>query len=439
MASLLRMPEVAASATEAILQGWGVAEGGTYATRDTLATVETEKALVDVEAESDGTMVRYLVAAGSTVEVGTPIALIAAPGENLGDIDGVLAELGVSAAPAPTPVVAVVPVAASSTEPAHPLVSPFEHQPTWAVDLASAAVAADTDGGRVFASPLARRLAREAGLDFTQLRGTGPGGRIVRRDVEAALAAAAARPVAPVASPFTSPVAAPTQPGTAFEDVPHSRMRRAIASRLTQSKQNVPHFYLRATCRVDALLAARSDLNAVSQVRISVNDFIVKAVARAHVMVPDMNVIWTDDAIRKFSTVDVAIAVATERGLVTPVLRGVEALTIGQVAAQAKDFAARARAGQLRQDELEGGSISVSNLGMFGTEEFAAIINPPQAAIVAIGAARKEPVVVDNEVRVGTVMTATVSVDHRSVDGALAAEWLAAFKALIENPIQILA
>jgi len=342
--------------------------------------------------------------------------LLGAPGERVDDVDGALAELGVASAALASPS-----VADTATPPPAP------------------APAASGPHPRIFSSPLARRLAREAGIDPASLTGTGPNGRILRRDVEAAVASRGTPPAPPAphtAAPETAP--APASAG-GYDEIPHSRMRRAIARRLVESKSTVPHFYLRATCRVDELLVAREQLNAVSPVRISVNDLVIKAVAWAHVLVPGMNVTWTDDALRVHQTVDIAIAVATEKGLVTPVLRNVATLPIGQVAALTRDFATRARDGQLRQDELEGGSISVSNLGMYGTEDFAAIINPPQAAILAVGAARPEAVVDAGGLAVATVMRVTLSVDHRSVDGALGAEWLRTFVGLIESPIRILA
>jgi pyruvate dehydrogenase E2 component (dihydrolipoamide acetyltransferase) len=274
------------------------------------------------------------------------------------------------------------------------------------------------------------------------ITGTGPGGRILRRDVEAAVAAHVAAPPA-AAPPAAAPVAAAPAAGAEPPrdgDIPHSRQRRAIAARLTESQQTVPHFYLRATVRAGRLVALRAEINSGlgESARVSLNDLVVKAVAAAHQRVPEMNVIWTPDAVRTFATVDVAVAVATDRGLVTPVLRDVTAQTITQVAAHTRDLAARARDGRLRQHELDGGTISVSNLGMYGVEEFAAIINPPHAAILAVGAVRDEPVVEDGAVIPGKVMTVTLSVDHRPVDGVIAARWLAALRELLENPLRVL-
>jgi pyruvate dehydrogenase E2 component (dihydrolipoamide acetyltransferase) len=414
MASILRMPEVAANAVEAVLQSWPIAENTAYATGDVIATVETEKAVVDVEAEKDGVVLKTLVAEGAEVQVGDPIALIGDPGEKPADLDALLAELGVAAG--------------------EPAVEPE----AVAVSVASVASAGSGNGsgGRVFSSPLARRLAKEAGLPFETISGTGPNGRIIRRDVEAAIrsrtTAPAPRPVE-VRKAVESPKAA-----AAFTDVPHSRIRAAVAARLTESKRTTPHFYLRGSANVGRLLKLRRRLNE-GPVRISLNDLVLKAAAQAHVLVPAMNVIWTPDAVRSFSSVDISVAIATERGLVTPVLRSAEQLTISSVATTVRDFVERAKAGRLRQDELEGGSFSVTNLGMFGTEEFAAIINPPQSAILAVGAVREEPIVRKGALRVGSVMRVTLSVDHRPIDGAIAAEWMKVFVSLLEDPVRILA
>jgi pyruvate dehydrogenase E2 component (dihydrolipoamide acetyltransferase) len=230
-----------------------------------------------------------------------------------------------------------------------------------------------------------------------------------------------------------------TATATPYVDQPLSRMRRAVAARLTESVTSAPHFYVRGVARVDELLRMRADLNDGAEVKVSVNDLVVKAVAKAHRSVPEMNVVWTGEAIRSFSSVDVAVAVATDTGLVTPVVRGVDALPVTAIARATRDFAARAREGRLQQSELEGGTVTVSNLGMYGVEEFAAILNPPQASILAVGAAREEAVVTDGRLEVGTVLRVTLSVDHRPVDGAIAARWMAAFVSLLERPVRILA
>jgi pyruvate dehydrogenase E2 component (dihydrolipoamide acetyltransferase) len=445
MPRLLRMPEVAAGAAEAVLAEWLVAERAEFAAADTLATVETDKAMVDVEADDAGVLLSTLVAPGAHVEVGAPIAVLGQPGEVVPDIGAVLADLGV-AAPA-RPADSATPAAAPVTSAPPATASPAAAAPSPAAP-AAAAPAGPGGNGRVFASPLARKIARQSGVAVETITGTGPGGRILRRDVEAAIAARpAAQPTAAppaAAPPAAAPVAAAQAAGIAAAgdggDIPHSRQRRAIAARLTESQQTVPHFYLRATVRAERLAALRAEINAGlgEGARVSLNDLVVKAVAAAHQRVPEMNVIWTPDAVRTFATVDVAVAVATDRGLVTPVLRDVTAQTITQVAARTRDLATRARDGRLRQHELDGGTISVSNLGMYGVEEFAAIINPPHAAILAVGAVRDEPVVEDGAVVPGQVMTVTLSVDHRPVDGVIAARWLAALRELLENPLRVL-
>jgi pyruvate dehydrogenase E2 component (dihydrolipoamide acetyltransferase) len=447
---LLRMPEIATGTTEAVLSSWSVAENASVSARDVVATVETAKAVVDVEAESDGVILRLLVEPGAEVETGAPIALVGAAGEKVGDLDAVLRDLGVTSA-STTPATVepdeepAADVAVEVPE-AAPEPSPLADAPAAAAPPTQSSGSTATNGqgsGRVFASPLARRLAHESGLRVEDLSGTGPGGRIVRRDVERAQAegAAAGPPTQKAgaqAAGATGP-AAGSGDAAGFRDVPHSKLRKLVAARLTESKTTAPHFYLRATVPVDRLLALRTELNDGAETRISVNDLVVKAVARAHVAVPELNVTWQPDAVRHYDSVDVAVAVATDNGLVTPVLRGVEDMTITTVARTTRDLAERARSGQLRQHELEGGSISVTNLGMYGTEEFAAIINPPQAAILAVGAARQEPVAVDGRLQVATVLRLTLSVDHRPVDGVTGARWLAALTDLLERPARILA
>jgi pyruvate dehydrogenase E2 component (dihydrolipoamide acetyltransferase) len=420
MARLLRMPEVAANASVAVLSEWPVAENASFTAADAIATIETEKAVVDVPAESDGVMLRQLVPAGAEVAVGEPIALLGEVGDVAADVDALLAELGVGAAAAP-----------STAEPDSGPVSVGGSVPT--VDLPAADVPAQSNG-RVFSSPLARRLARDAGLEVEELTGSGPGGRIVRRDVEQAIGVRGAKPQP---EPAVAPVADASV--LTYQDIPHSRMRRAIATRLRQSMTEAPHFYLNGTARVDKLLKLRATLNAAGAVKISVNDLVLLAAARSHLLVPAMNVTWLPDAVRSWSAVDIAVAVATERGLVTPVLRGVDRLTLTAVASATQDLVTRARAGRLREDELAGGSLTVTNLGAYGTESFSAILNPPQSAILAVGAARPEPVVRKGRIVVGTVMHVTLSVDHRPIDGVVAAQWMAAFLALLEEPVRILA
>ncbi|MFI9615789.1 dihydrolipoamide acetyltransferase family protein [Streptomyces sp. NPDC052023] len=425
MAEILRMPEVAANTAEAILESWNAGVNSPYGKGDRIFTVETEKAVVEVEAESDGVLLRLLVDPGATVAVGTPIAIWGQPGESPSEVDALVASLGTADAPEK----------ASAAPPAAP-----ENPAAPAGPAAAAPADAAPDGNeRVFASPLARRLARESGVDLHVVVGTGPHGRIRRSDIEAALA----KPAQQEKTPTTDVPAEVRSTGTPaagrrFKDVPNTRMRSAIARRLTQSKQNTPHFYLRAGARVDALLELRQQINAGDGLKVSVNDLLVKAVASAHVLVPAMNVQWNDTSIRHFADVDISVAVATDGGLVTPVVRGVDALSMNGVAAATKDLIARAKERRLRQDELEGGTITLTNLGMYGTEDFAAIINPPQAAILAVGAVRQEAVVEDGAVDIASVLRLTLAVDHRSVDGAVAAEWMKAFVGALEHPLRIL-
>jgi pyruvate dehydrogenase E2 component (dihydrolipoamide acetyltransferase) len=428
MARLLRMPEVAANAVEAVLSDWPVPENTPFTAQDAIATVETEKAVVDVPADASGVILKCLVPAGTVVEVGAPIALLGDPGELVEDLGALLAELGVAPGPAPN----------ASAAPASTKGNGAAHENDAANESAAnengathGHGAARGEGGRIFSSPLARRLAHEAGLQIENLRGTGPGGRIVRRDVQRATEALATRRQGDTSVPGSA----------AYQDIPHTRMRRAIAGRLTESTREAPHFSVRGTARVDKLLRLRARLNdpgPASGVKVSINDLVVAAAARAHVLVPAMNVIWTPDAVRSFSAVDISVAVATDGGLVTPVLRGVDRMTVSAVAAASMDLVSRARSGQLRQDELEGGTLTVTNLGAYGTEEFAAIINPPQSAILAVGAVQRMPVVRRGKLRVGSVMRVTLSIDHRPIDGVVAARWMTAFVSLLEEPVRIL-
>ncbi len=412
MAELLLMPEVAAGATSAVLSAWPMAEGSTYKVGDILAIIETDKAVVDVEAETDGILHTHLVDAGTDVNVGVPIALIAAVGEHITDKVAALRELGYQSDLAAPPVQQdEAPISDGSP--------PSDSAPI---------------GERIFASPLARRVARELGVDLSNVVGSGPSGRIRRKD----LPSAPATPAPATPAPTSSPIPSAPQSNTSTH-IPHTKLRKAIANRLTGSKTTVPHFYLRASMKVDRLMAMRAELNQDAEVRISVNDLLIKAIAAAHMRIPALNVIWTPESVVQFATVDISMAVATEQGLVTPTLRSVENMSITQVALATKDFAQRARSRSLRQNELEGGSISISNLGMFGVEDFAAIINPPQASILAVGGISAEPVVVNAELAIGQVMRATLSVDHRPVDGANAARWLQEFVTLIESPSKILA
>ncbi len=464
MARLLRIPEISAGATEAMLSSWPLAENVAYSAADVIATVETDKAVIDIEAEEDGVILRRLVAEGATVAVGQPIALIGAPGEPAEDIEDTLRALGVPAG-APTPAAAAVAAAPvpASTVPAGTVPASAAVTGNGPVT----AIAHPREAGRIFISPLARRLAREGELDLWVITGTGPNGRIMRREVEQAICAAgtvladagaaatvlagtvlaetgpadAAAPAglaAPSASAQGPPDGSPLPPR--YTAVPHSRVRQAIASRMTESKQTVPHFYVSGSARADKLVQLRAELNdGPGAARVSVNDLVIKAVACAHQLVPAMNVIWTPEALLCYESVDVGVAIASERGLVTPVLRSVEQASVSALAAAVADLADRAAAGRLQQRELEGGTTCVSNLGMFGVEQFSAIINPPQSSILAVGAVHDAPVVDQGMLRAGSVLCVTLSADHRAVDGTTAAEWMKAFVALIEHPVQILA
>jgi pyruvate dehydrogenase E2 component (dihydrolipoamide acetyltransferase) len=453
MAVIVRMPSVLAGATEAALAHWLVSPGDSVSVGTPIAELETEKALVEYAAEEAGVVGRLVLVEGDTAEIGDPIAVLLAPGETDADIDAALGR--------PTP--------AASPKPASAAVQAAAAVPAGAAQQASAAaepanghqVAAP--GGRVFASPLVRKVAGERGVDLAGLAGTGPNGRIVRRDLERFLAAADAprAPASPVPGVLASAGSAarvavggeaehahvlddagaaqarggPASASAGATLIPHTAMRRAIARRLTESKATVPHFYLVADCVVDELLALRGRVNEASAVKVSVNDFVLAAVAAAFGDVPEANVTWTDEGLLAYRSVDISIAVATEGGLVTPVLRGVEGMRLSAIARESAALAARARERKLRQHELEGGTFTVSNLGMYGTAEFSAIINPPQSGILAVGAARKQPVVVDGTLAVATVLRCTLSVDHRAIDGALAARWLAAFTTRLENPL----
>lgn len=425
MAIVIRMPEVLTGATEAALQSWLVKPGDTIAVGQTIAEVETEKATVEYQAEEAGTLAGVLIETGVQVDVGTPIAVLAEAGESA---DAALAAAGKLGAAVPTENSEDT-AAAVDTDAALKADAPANIAATAPADAAAGDSATEADHSRRFASPLVRRLARERGLDLSSVAGSGPSGRIVRRDLDGLAAA----PAAPAAQ-----AAAPAVPTGGFTDVPHTGMRRAIARRLTESKTTIPHYYLSADCRMDALFELRKTVNEFGTDKVSVNDFVVKAVAGAFRDVPEANAIWTDTAVRRFDDVDIAIAVAIEGGLITPVVRAVDKRSLSEVSADIRQLAERGRTGGLKQHELEGGSFSVSNLGMYGTTEFSAIINPPHSGILAVGAATQRPVVVDGELSVATVMTVTLSADHRVLDGALAAQWLAAFVKRIENPVSIL-
>jgi pyruvate dehydrogenase E2 component (dihydrolipoamide acetyltransferase) len=404
MAKLLHMPEVSANATHAAIQNWTLKEGDSICAGDCIAEIETEKALVELAAEEDAVLGKILVEPGREVEVGAPIGVLFARGETQVDIAALLAKAGAALA-ANEPVVDDTPAPQARAEQAPPV--------------------AAQDSRRIFASPLARRLAAAKGLELASLKGSGPNGRIVKRDVESATVASAVAAATPAAL-------------VDFAEIPHSSMRKTIARRLVESKATVPHFYLELECRMERLLALREQANQHATKKISINDFIVKAVAVALRQVPAMNVTWTDTALRQYHQADVCVAVATATGLITPVVRNADGKALSQISAEVAELAGRARDGRLRPEEYQGGSFTISNLGMLGVEQFSAIINPPHAAILAVGATLQKPVVENGELKVGSVLRCTLSVDHRAVDGALAAQWLAVFKGLMENPLGML-
>ena len=434
MPTEILMPALSPTMEEGTLAKWLVKEGDTVSSGDLLAEIETDKATMEFEAVDDGVVGKILVAEGSEgVKVNTPIAVMLEDGESADDI-------GAASAPAPA---------------AAPTATPTEAAPAAATPAPAAAKAAD--GSRLFATPLARRIAADKGLDLNTISGSGPHGRIVKADVENATAAPKAAAPAVAASAPAAPAAAPAAAGTGpttdqvlamygdreFEEVSLDGMRKTIAARLTEAKQNVPHFYLRKDIELDALMAFRGQLNKTLEprgVKLSVNDFIIKACALALQQVPDANAVWANDRVLSLKPSDVAVAVAIEGGLFTPVLKDADMKSLSALSAEMKDLASRARDRKLAPHEYQGGSFAISNLGMFGIDNFDAIINPPHAAILAVGAGAKKPVVgADGELKVATVMSTTLSVDHRVIDGALGANLLNAIKNNLENPMGMLA
>jgi len=419
VAHLIKLPSVAADTSGGTLHQWLKKEGDTVAVGDALAEIETEKAIVEINAEQAGVLGRIVIQAGAaSVPVNTVIGVLLAQGEDASAIDRALAEAGAAAQPAAAPTPEPAPAAVTA---------PASTAPATPPQISNPPSAAPVPGGRLFASPLARRLAAQWHVDLLGVTGTGPHGRIVRRDVEAARDRAPASAAAPLAGRAAS------------RRVPHTGMRRAIARRLTESKQNVPHFYLTVDCRMDALLALRAQANQGGTVKLSVNDFIVRAAALALREVPEVNASWQEDAVEYHAGADISVAVATDGGLVTPIVRDADVKPLSAIAGEIVELAGRAKINRLKPEEFTGGSLTVSNLGMYGISQFAAIINPPQAAILAVGAAEKRPVVdSEGQLVAATVMAVTLSADHRVVDGAVGARWLAAFRALIENPVRIL-
>ncbi len=437
MATNILMPALSPTMTEGTLARWVKQEGDAVAAGDVVCEIETDKATMEVEAVDEGTLAKILIGEGTEgVAVNTPIAVLAGEGESPEDA---AAAAGTAAVPAPTP--AETPATPPTAAPAAAVSAPVP--------------AASSSGGRIFASPLAKRMASQAGLDLARITGSGPHGRIIKVDIEAALKAGTAKAEAPVAPPVAATpatVPAPSGPGGIYfaesYAIPHrveklSSMRKIIAQRLTESKQQVPHFYLTIDCEIDALLKTRKELNdklaaAKRDVKVSVNDFVVRAAAIALTQVPAANAAYDPGGLVFFERADVSVAVATPNGLITPIVKAADAKGLAKIAAETKDLAARARDGKLVPEEYQGGTFSVSNLGMFGIKQFEAVINPPQGCILAVGAGEKRPVVKEGALAIATVMSCTLSVDHRVVDGAVGAEFLVAFKALIEDPMTML-
>ena len=447
------MPALSPTMEKGNLAKWLKKEGDTIKSGDVLAEIETDKATMEVEAIDEGILARIVVPEGtSDVPVNDLIAIIASEGE---DPKAIKAESG-KAAPARKQEPAPAPEMPKAEPKAEPKSDAQPAPPAVAAPAAAApaAPAASHDGDRVFASPLARRVASQAGIDISRVTGSGPHGRIVLADVEAAksgapLAAPAAAPAAgkpaPIAPPSDDKIKALFEPGS-YEEVPHDNMRKVIARRLTEAKSTIPHFYLTMDCEIDALLKLRAEINAAAPhdkdgkpaYKLSVNDMVIKALALALARVPEANVSWTENAMLKHKHADVGVAVSIPGGLITPVVRQAETKSLSAISNEMKDFAARAKARKLKPEEYQGGSSAVSNLGMFGVKDFAAVINPPHATILAVGAGESRAVVKGGQVVAATVMSCTLSTDHRAVDGALGAELLAAFKRLIEKPMAML-
>ena len=434
MPTEILMPALSPTMEEGTLAKWLVKEGDTVSSGDLLAEIETDKATMEFEAVDEGTIGKILVSEGSEgVKVNTPIAVLLAEGESADDI-------GTSPAPKSEP--------AEAKAEESPAQSGAASAPAAAQ---SAPPAPSKDGERIFASPLARRIAADKGLDLAAIKGSGPRGRIVKADVEGATAKAPAEAAKPqAAAPAAAPAAGPSADAVAkmyegrdYQEIKLDGMRKTIAARLTEAKQQIPHFYLRRDIRLDALLKFRSQLNKQLEsrgVKLSVNDFVIKACALALQQVPAANAVWAGDRILQLKPSDVAVAVAIEGGLFTPVLKDADMKSLSALSAEMKDLASRARDRKLAPHEYQGGSFAVSNLGMFGIDNFDAVINPPHGAILAVGAGVKKPVIGDDgEVTAATVMSVTLSVDHRVIDGALGAQLLQAIVDNLESPMVMLA
>lgn len=443
----ITMPALSPTMEEGNLAKWLVKEGDKVKSGDVIAEIETDKATMEVEAVDEGTVAKIVVPAGTEgVKVNALIAVLAADGE-----DVAAAAKGGNGVAAPAP-------PEKKEEPAPAPAAASAPAPAAAQPVAAAPQAAKAESGsRVFSSPLARRLAKDAGIDLSAIAGSGPHGRVIKKDVESAVAGGGAKPAAAPAAGAAAPAAAPLakgmsedavlklfEPGS-YELVPHDGMRKTIAKRLVESKQTIPHFYVSVDCELDALLALRAQLNAASPekdgkpvYKLSVNDMVIKALALALRDVPDANVSWTDSNMVKHKHADVGVAVSIPGGLITPIVRQAELKSLSAISNEMKDLGKRAKDRKLKPEEYQGGTTAVSNMGMMGVKDFAAVVNPPHATILAVGAGEERVVVKNKQMVIATVMTVTLSTDHRCVDGALGAELLGAFKRYIENPMGML-
>ena len=429
----IAMPQLSPTMTEGTLARWLKSEGDQVSAGDVIAEIETDKATMEVEAVDEGVLAKILVPEGAEgIAVGSAIAVLLEEGED----PAALESFTPSAAAAPPPAQEAAPADPAPTE-----VTAAQPEAARAATAEPAPEAPAPEGGdgkgRIFASPLARRMATQAGLDLAAMVGSGPHGRIVKRDIEAALAA----PVraAPRAVAAEVPRVAVPPPAAAYEEIPHSNVRKIIARRLVEAKQTIPHFYLTIDCEIDRLMELRQELNGRSDdYKLSVNDFVIRAAALALRQVPEANASWAENAMLRYNTVDIAVAVAIKDGLITPIVRNADHKGLATIANEMKELIARARAAKLMPEDYQGGTFSISNLGMYGIREFAAVINPPHGAILAVGAGEQRPVVKDGALAVATMMTCTLSCDHRVVDGVVGSHFLAAFKGYVEDPITML-
>jgi pyruvate dehydrogenase E2 component (dihydrolipoamide acetyltransferase) len=434
----LKMPALSPTMEEGTLAKWLVKEGDKVASGDILAEIETDKATMEFEAVDEGTIAKIIVPEGTDgVKVGAPIAILAGEGE-----DASAASAAPKAdTPAPAPPKAVPePKADATPKAAPPPQAPVETP-------AAPPQPARAEGDRVKASPLARRLAQAQNIDLGAIQGSGPGGRIVRADIDAAAGKAPAAAPAQAAAPAPAAASHAVLPGPMEKAIPHeavklSNMRKTIARRLTESKQQVPHIYLTVDIQLDALLKLRGELNAGLEsrgVKLSVNDLLIKALAQALMAVPECNVSFAGDQLLKYGRADVSVAVSIPSGLITPIIVGADTKSVSAISTEMKDLAARAKEGKLQPPEYQGGTASLSNMGMYGIKQFEAVINPPQGMIMANGAGEKRPYVVNDSLQLATVMSATGSFDHRAIDGADGARLMKEFKDLVENPLGMLA